>query len=69
VDGFVKGSISGFYFDAAKNITIRNCSVKWGNSKPSYFSHVVESGNVMQLKITNMEGQAAFPDKQKIVNR
>lgn len=68
VEGFVKGSTSGFYFDAARNITVKNCSTRWGNNKPSYFSHVVESRKVSQLKLTNVDGQPAFPKKSKIVN-
>ena len=63
VEGFVKGSTSGFYFDAARNITVKNCSTCWGNNKPSYFSHVVESRKVIQLKLTNVDGQPAFPKK------
>jgi hypothetical protein len=68
VEGFVKGSTSAFYFDAAKNITVKNCSSRWGNNKPSYFSHVMESRNVIQLKVNNLEGQPAFLKKSKIVN-
>ncbi|GAB2818604.1 glycoside hydrolase family 28 protein [Ferruginibacter profundus] len=69
VEGFVKGSTSGFYFDAAKSITIRNCSVQWGNNKPGYFAHVIESKNVDSLKIVNAEGQAAFPGKMDIIKQ
>lgn len=61
VDGFVKGSTSGFYFDAAENITIRNSNVSWGNNKPGYYTHVIESKNIDTLNIYNVTGQAAFP--------
>jgi hypothetical protein len=69
VEGFVKGSTSGFYFDAAKSITVRNCSVQWGNNKPAYFAHVIESKNVDSLKLFNVDGQAAFPDKLEAIKR
>lgn len=69
VEGFVKGSTSGFYFDAAKSITVRNCSVQWGNNKPNYFAHVVESKNVDSLKLFNVEGVAAFPDKLEAIKK
>ncbi len=43
VDGFVKGKTSGFYFDKATGITIRNSSFCWGKLKPAYFAHALES--------------------------
>lgn len=63
VEGLLKGRTSAFYLDQAGNITIRNCSVNWGDSKPDYFSHILESHSVLNLKITNLDGKAAFPDK------
>lgn len=69
VDGFVKGSTSGFYFDVAKNITVRNCSVQWGDNKAVYFAHVIDSKNVDNLKVTNAEGQAAFPEKMEAIKK
>ena len=69
VEGFVKGSTSAFYFDAAKSITVRNCSVQWGNNKAPYFAHVIDSKNVDSLKIFNAEGQAAFPDKMEAIKK
>jgi hypothetical protein len=68
-EGFVKGSTSGFYFDAAKSITVRNCSVQWGAIKPNYFAHVIESKNVDTLKLFNIEGVAAFPDKLEAIKK
>ncbi|PXV59949.1 glycosyl hydrolase family 28 [Dysgonomonas alginatilytica] len=65
VEGMVKGSTSGFYFDKATNITIRNSSVRWGDNKPDYFSHALESYEVTNLKVFNFEGEAAFRNKEK----
>jgi polygalacturonase len=67
VDGFVKGSTSGFYFDKATGITVRNSSVKWGSNKPAYFAHALESYSTGKLKISNLDGQAAFPEKMKAI--
>ena len=68
-EGFVKGSTSGFYFDSAKSITVRNCSVQWGNTKPEYFAHVIESRHVDLLTVFNVGGNAAFPEKQQAIKQ
>jgi polygalacturonase len=69
VEGFVKGSTSGFYFDMAKTITVRNCSVQWGDNKPGYFAHVIESENVDSLQLFNVTGEAAFPGKVEAIKK
>jgi len=69
VDEFVKGSTSGFYFDAAKSITVRNCSVQWGSNRPAYFSHTIESKNIDALQLFNVTGQSAFPGKMDAVKQ
>jgi polygalacturonase len=63
VDGFVKGKTAGFYLDTATNITIRNCSVKWGAAKLSYFSTALFNRGVPGIKIFNLEGAAVLPKK------
>ena len=63
VEGIVKGRTSGFYLDKAVGITIRNCSVNWGNNRPGYFAHAVETHDIRNLKISGFEGQSAFPSK------
>ena len=64
-EGFVKGSTSGFYFDKASGIRVRNSSVVWGINRPAYFAHAIESYGVSSLKITGLDGNAAFPGKLK----
>jgi polygalacturonase len=71
-EGMVKGRTSGFYFDKATNIVVRNSSVHWEANKPEYYAHALESHAVAGLKATGLEGQAAFPAKlpaQKISNQ
>lgn len=67
VDGFVKGSTSGFYFDAATGIMIRNCSVSWGSNRPVYFNHVLESYRVLSLSTFNLSGLSARKGVKAIV--
>ncbi|WP_207535935.1 glycoside hydrolase family 28 protein [Desertivirga arenae] len=69
VEGLLMGSTSGFYLDNASNITIRNSSVKWGENKPEYFKHVLESHGVNNLKTINLEGEAAFPGKAEAIKK
>lgn len=63
VDGFVKGKTSGFYFDTAGEIMVRNCSVGWGNNRPDYFAHAIESMNTDKTTISGFNGKSAFPGK------
>src|SRR3954466_13951453 len=60
---FVKGRTSGFYFDTASGILVRNCSVKWGNNRPEYFAYALEIHNVPGLKVSSFDGESAFPKK------
>ncbi len=68
VEGFVKGTTAGFYFDAAKKIVMRNCSVEWGDSKSAYFSNAIRKINVAILQRSNFAGTSAFPTKVKTIN-
>lgn len=63
VEGMVKGRTSGFYFDKATNINIRNCSVQWGSNRPEYFAYALESTDVVGLKTSGLDGLSAFPKK------
>ncbi|MFT2009092.1 glycoside hydrolase family 28 protein [Pontibacter sp. 13R65] len=67
VEGMVRGRTSGFYFDKATGITVRNSSVSWGANVPAYFAHALEAHAVSALKITNLEGASAFPGKIKAI--
>jgi hypothetical protein len=67
VEGMVKGRTSAFYFDQATNIFMRNCSVIWGVNLPAYYAHAVENHGVTNLKVTNLEGQSAFPNKVETI--
>ncbi|MGI4806120.1 MAG: glycoside hydrolase family 28 protein [Janthinobacterium lividum] len=67
--GLVKAKVSGFYLDQAKQITIRNSSLSWGDNRPDYFGFVLESHGVKDLKITDLRGSSAFSGKTKVVDK
>lgn len=64
-EGLIKGRTSGFYFDKASNIVIRNSSVQWGDNRPPYFGYALEAHEVAGLKQQNVDGQSAFPQRMK----
>jgi hypothetical protein len=61
-DSLPKHSNSGFLLKNAQGVTIRNCEVTWGETRPDYFHHAIEAINVARLKIENFQGEAAHPD-------
>ena len=63
VEGFVSGKTSGFYFDTAGEIMIRNSSVTWGANKPDYFAHAIQSVHTAKTVIMNFNGKSAFPER------
>lgn len=69
LDGFVKGSTSAFYLDNAANITVRNSSVRWGDNRPDYYAHALESHAVTGLTIQNLTGESAFPKRLSAIKR
>lgn len=62
----LKGNTSGFYLNQADHIRIRNCSVTWGDNRPEYFSHVLESYQVKNLHHAGLEGNAAHASKGRL---
>ncbi|WP_205691243.1 glycoside hydrolase family 28 protein [Chitinophaga oryziterrae] len=62
---FVEGSTAAFYLDQATDISIHDCSVKWGSHPPAYYTHVLEAYKVGGLKINQLDGHSAFPGKVK----
>ncbi|WP_321438650.1 glycosyl hydrolase family 28 protein [uncultured Bacteroides sp.] len=52
---FVKGKTYGFYLENASNVTIRNSSVRWGDTRPAYFADTMFSQNVDGLVTFNLK--------------
>lgn len=63
--GMLEAGVSCFYLDGATNVNLKNCSVKWGTSKASWFGPVLTSKNVRGLNVTQLSGEAAFPSTGK----
>ncbi len=51
----------------ADNVTLKNCTVKWGSNKPDYFTNAIETEAVSNLKITGFEGEPAHPDRYSAI--
>lgn len=58
-EDFVTGKTFGFYMDTASGITIRNSSVTWGDTRPSYFADIMEARGVTGLAVSNLTGKSA----------
>jgi len=57
----------GFSIRDAKNITLKNCSVRWGGNVPDYFTFALESENAANLNMTGFKGAAAHPGRDEAV--
>ena len=54
----------------ADNVSLNNCSVRWGNNVPDSFTHAIETESSTGLKLTNFSGESAHPNRdQAIVKR
>jgi len=53
----------GFSIRYADNVTLDNCSVRWGGNCPDYFTYALEAEKVTGLRLTGFEGKAAHPDR------
>ncbi|ALI97835.1 glycoside hydrolase family 28 protein [Rufibacter tibetensis] len=58
----------GFYIRYADDVTLKNCSVKWGKNLPDYYSHALQAHHVTGLKLKRFKGEAAHPDKFKAIS-
>ena len=51
----------------ADNVSLINCSVKWGTNIPDYFTNAIESESVTGLKLSNFSGKAAHPGRDEAI--
>ena len=68
VEGMVRANTSGFYLDKAELVSVRNSSVNWGENRPAYYAHVIESHGVNGLNMFNLQGKSALPGKFEAKN-
>ena len=57
----------GFSLRFANGVTVKNCSVAWGQNPPDYFSHALEAENVTGLQLTGFKGEAAHPGRDAAI--
>jgi hypothetical protein len=57
----------GFSIRNADDVTLKNCSVRWGRNVPDYFTFALESENVTNLGLTGFKGKAAHPGRDEAV--
>ena len=57
--GLLNAGTSGFYISGAKDVSLKNCSVKWGKNKAPYYNNALYASNVEDLKIENLSGEKA----------
>ena len=57
--GLLHADTSGFHFENADDISLENCSLKWGMKKTSYFNKAVSAKNINGISINNFLGKAA----------
>ena len=68
-EGFIGGETAGFYMVNARNITLHNTSVSWGNNLPEYYGSAVYAENIKELSTENFKGKAAFAHKEDFVKK
>jgi hypothetical protein len=67
IDGLELHGTPVFSIRNAKNVTLRNCTARWGRHRQDYFTHALQVENVQGLAIEHFTGEAAFPEKQKAI--
>jgi polygalacturonase len=51
----------------ADAVTVRDCSVRWGNNRPDYFTCALEAEQAKDLAITNLAGGPAHPERDPAI--
>lgn len=51
--------LPGFFFDRARDITLRNCRVTWEKPLPDVYTHALEAWDAPGLQVENFRGTAA----------
>lgn len=57
----------GYYIHYADNVVLKNCSIKWGNNVPEYFTHALEAHYATGVKLKGFKGLAAHPNRDKAI--
>jgi hypothetical protein len=65
VEGIIQRNTAGFYINEVDNLVLRSNKVVWGENRPDYYGHAIETHDVTGLEIENFKGTAAHPDRLK----
>ena len=66
-DAIEKHDTPGFSIEHADNITLKNCSVRWGANVPETFTYAVETKDATGVKIEGLRGGPARAELGKAV--
>lgn len=61
--GLIEHATAGIFIEHARDVTLRNTKIVWGNKRPDYFKHALEVHNAPGLKLENFVGEAAHPER------
>lgn len=50
-EGFIHGKTCGFYLDTASDISMKDCSVAWGDIRPDHAAEAIQANHVDNLKV------------------
>jgi polygalacturonase len=60
VPGLLEAPTAGFAFHEITQLLVRNCSIRWGPNRPSYYRNAVEYSNIDGFKLENFDGTPIF---------
>lgn len=66
-EGMPEHAYSGFYIENADEVTLRHCSVAWGENRVSAYRYALEAINVGGLTLDDFKGDAAHPETDQAV--
>ncbi len=60
---------AGVFIEYARDVTLRNVEVVWGDNRPDYFGPALECHNVQDLHVRDFKGESAHPDRYPAIVR
>ena len=68
-EGIYAHPTSGIHIDTARDVTVRDCEIAWGQNRPGAFRHALEAINAEGLTIDNLRGESADPAYEAVMVR
>jgi polygalacturonase len=68
VEGLEVHGTPAFSIRNAKNVTVKDCTARWGAHREDYFTHALQAENVRGIKIERFTGESAHPGVQKAID-